>query len=69
MREESEFQVVIVRSVTIALDMVGMISRQVKVFNYPAKLQVLLFPGSTVLSLKQNTKYVFEIRRADGIMK
>ena len=68
-REASAVHVVIVKLFTIELDILGTTSRQVKLFSYPVRLQVLLIPGVTVLSLKQNTKYDFEIRRADGSMK
>ena len=68
-REASAVHVVIVKLFTTEFDILGTTSRQVKLFSYPVRLQVLLIPGVTVLSLKQNTKYDFEIRRADGSMK
>lgn len=68
-REASAVHVVIVKLFTTEFDILGTTSRQVKLFSYPVRLQVLLSPGVAVLSLKQNTKYDFEIRRADGSMK
>lgn len=54
--EASEFHVVTATAVTAEFVMVGTKSKQVKRLSYPIKLHLLLFPGLTILSLKQKTK-------------
>jgi hypothetical protein len=60
--EASEVQVVISNAETAPFVIVDTRSRQVKLFSYPVRLQALLFPGLTVLSLKQKTKYLLLMR-------